>query len=69
MLSPELKKELESLPAIMSVSEVANALALAPISVYRMIYDHQLPAYKDESGEWNINRVDLIRMCSRGSNL
>jgi len=69
MLSPDLRKELEALPVIMTVAEVAEFFSVCHMTVYRMIYKEELPAYKDESGAWNINRIDLIRVCSRNSNL
>lgn len=68
MLSPELKEELETLPTIMSTKDVADALSICPHTVYRMIYDNQLAAFKDDYGEWNILKEDLIKMCSRNSN-
>lgn len=69
MLSQELRAELENLPVIMSIPEVAAVLSTCHYTVYRMIYEEQLPAYKDGAGEWNINREDLIKMISRNSNL
>jgi hypothetical protein len=69
MLSPELKAELEALPTIMSISDVAAALSTCHLTIYRMIYEDQLPAFKDGDGEWNILREDLIKVCSRNSNI
>ncbi len=68
MLSQELRQELEKLPVILSITDVANALSVSAITVYRMILENQLPAYK-EGREWNILRSDLIKHCSRKSNL
>lgn len=69
MLSRELRKELEDLPTILSIKEVAGFLSISHMTVYRMIYQGQLPAYKASGGEWNVNRSDLIRTCSMASNL
>jgi excisionase family DNA binding protein len=68
MLSQELREDLEKLPVIMSIPEVADALSICHYTVYRMIYEEQLPAYKDEDGIWNVNREDLMKMISKNSN-
>lgn len=70
MLTPELRKILtDNLDSILLLKEVARFLRVTPMTVYRMIYAGTLIAYKNEEGEWQINRSDLLDYLDRSSNL
>jgi excisionase family DNA binding protein len=69
MLSGTLKERIETLPAILSIRETAGFFSVAYLTVYRQIHSGKLPAWKDGEGRWCIARADLIKFCSRNSNL
>lgn len=53
-------KELNSFPTILDFNDLKQNLRLSDRSVWRMIADPRLHAYKDEDGTWNVLRSDLI---------
>ena len=69
MLSDILKEKLLNLPTILSIRETADIFSIAYLTVYRSIRRGKLPAWKDGEGNWCIARADLIKFCSRNSNL
>jgi excisionase family DNA binding protein len=69
MLSDSLKLKIKNLPAILSIRETADFCSVAYLTVYRLISRGQLPAWKDDEGNWCVARSDLLTYCSRNSNL
>ncbi|MDR1839274.1 MAG: helix-turn-helix domain-containing protein [Treponema sp.] len=69
MLSDTLKEKIESLPAILSIRETADFFSVAYLTIYRLIRMEKLPAWKDDEGNWCIARSDLLKFCSKNSNL
>ncbi|MDR0497953.1 MAG: excisionase family DNA-binding protein [Treponema sp.] len=69
MLSNILKKKIGRLPAILSIKETAAFFSIHYLTVYRMIRSGELPAWKDEDGNWCVLRADLKTYCSKQSNL
>ena len=59
MLSDETRQLFKTLPAILSIQEVAGFFLVRRITVYRLIRRKKLAAYKDDEGNWCINRCDL----------
>jgi len=68
MLSDSLKGKIENLPAILSIRETADFFSVAYLTVYRLIHRGELPAWKDDEGNWCIARRDLLKFCSKNSN-
>lgn len=61
MLSDKIKMQiLEELPVILDIQDLMNYLHCSQRTVYRMIEEKQINAFKDEDNEWNILRDDLI---------
>jgi excisionase family DNA binding protein len=52
------KQEERQATMLLSVKEVATYLAVTERTVYRLVKDHRLPAYK-VGGQWRF-KVDLI---------
>jgi excisionase family DNA binding protein len=69
MISDALKKQIEALPAILSIKEAADFFSVRYLTVYRLIRRGKLPAYQDDEGRWCVLRSDLKTFCSRNSNL
>jgi len=69
MLSDSLKLKIEGLPAILSIRETADFFSVAYLTVYRLIRGGKMPAWKDDGGNWCVARTDLLKFCSRNSNL
>jgi excisionase family DNA binding protein len=69
MLSDALKLKIENLPAILSIRETADFFSVAYLTVYRQIRKEKLPAWKDDEDNWCIARSDLLKFCSKNSNL
>ena len=69
MLSGILKEKIGNLQAILSIRETAAVFSVRYLTVYRQIRTGKLPAWKDDEGNWCIARADLIKFCSRNSNL
>jgi len=69
MISDILTEKIENLPAILSITELANFFSVHYKTVYRQILSKELPAWKDDEGYWCIARSDLVKFCSRNSNL
>ena len=66
MLSSGMTKELKALPVIMTVKEIADYLSVCQGTVYQMIYNKELSAYKAAGEiEWNITREDLQIYCEK----
>lgn len=51
----------QELPVIMDFLDVTSALRISGRTLYRLIQQNELPAWKDEDGEWNILRQDVIK--------
>jgi excisionase family DNA binding protein len=69
MLDDSLKEKIETLPAILSIQEIADFFSVAYLTVYRLIHKGKLPAWKDDEDNWCISRSDLLTFCSKNSNL
>jgi len=69
MLSDSLKEKIEKLPAILSIRETADFFSVAYLTVYRLIHRGKLPAWKDDEDNWCVARSDLLKFCSKNSNL
>jgi len=69
MLSNTMEREIKKLPCILSIDEVKDFFLITRLTVYRLIYRHELSAYKDEEGKWCILRSDLQKYCSKNCNL
>jgi len=69
MISDSLKERIESLPAILSIRETADFFSVAYLTVYRLIHRKKLSAWKDNEGNWCVARSDLLKFCSKNSNL
>lgn len=68
MLSDNVKRSLEQeLPVIMDFLDVTSALRISGRTLYRLIQQNELPAWKDEEGEWNILRQDVINYLDKHS--
>lgn len=68
MLTKETISELsQTLPAIMTIKDLAGFLRCSEITIRRMIWEGQLRAYMAD-GEWNIARPDLFNYLQRHSN-
>lgn len=69
MLSEEVRDRLaEILPAIMSINDIVHFLEVDHLTIRRLIWDKELPAYMTD-GEWNINRGDFLVFLSKNSSL
>ena len=54
-----IAKQQKSLPSIlMTVKDVATYLSVTERTVYRLVKDHRLPAYK-VGGQWRFRRQDI----------
>jgi excisionase family DNA binding protein len=69
MLSDSIKLKIKNLPAILSIRETADFCSVSYLTVYRLILKGKLPAWKDDEGSWCVARSDLLKFCSRNSNL
>jgi len=69
MISDTMTQAIQSLPAILSIKEVADFFLVGYLVVFRMIHRKELSAYKDDAGAWCISRQDLKRYCSENCNL
>jgi len=69
MLSNETKQIINNLPTILSISEVASFFGVEYLTVYRMVQNKQLAAYKDIESHWCILRSDFLKYCSKNCNL
>ncbi|MCL2722206.1 MAG: excisionase family DNA-binding protein [Treponema sp.] len=68
MISDTLKEKIATLPAILSIREVAEIFSVAYLTIYRQIHAGKLPAWKDGEGNWCIARSELMTFCSKNSN-
>jgi len=69
MLSDEMSMLINTLPAILSIREVADFFSVGWMTVYRLVRGEKIEAYKDDEGIWCINRCDLKKFCSENCNL
>lgn len=68
MLTKETTDELsKTLPAIMTIKDLAAFLRCSEITIRRMIWEKQIRAYMAD-GEWNIARPDLFEYLRKHSN-
>ena len=58
-MTESLMKELDSLPTILNMRDLKNALRMSERSIYRIVKDPDVHAFKDGT-EWNILKSDLI---------
>jgi excisionase family DNA binding protein len=68
MLSDTLKEKIESLPAILSIREIADFFSVAYPTAYRVIREGKLPSWKADGYRY-VARSDLLKFCSKNSNL
>ncbi|MFC2599676.1 MAG: helix-turn-helix domain-containing protein [Treponema lecithinolyticum] len=64
-----LENELQSLPAILGVTDTARFLHLSESTIYRLIYAGQLKAYHADGPAWNILKSDLAAFCRTSETL
>jgi DNA binding domain, excisionase family len=69
MISKTLTEKIGDLDAILTVDEAATFFSVCPITIYRMIYQKELDAYKDGDGAWCIARSEIRRYCTKKTNL
>lgn len=60
--TPEIQA-LKSLPAILDKEDLMSALRISKSSLYKLL--HELKAWRDEDGEWNVLRDDLVAYVER----
>jgi excisionase family DNA binding protein len=53
----------------LSIRETAGFFSASYLTVYRLIRSGRLPAWKDDEGAWCVARSDLLKFCSKNSNL
>lgn len=69
MLDEKIRLSLEAqLPAVMDFADVRNFLCVSQRTVYRLIQHGEIPAWKDEDGDWNFLRSDIIKYLDENSN-
>jgi len=69
MLSDTLAEKIRGLPAILSIQETADFFSTSYLTVYRQCRKGKLPAWKDDEGNLCVARSDLLKFCSKNSNL
>ena len=62
--SPEIQV-LRTLPAILDTEDLKSVLRISKSSLYNIL--HMMQAWKDEDGEWNVLRDDLIAFVERNT--
>jgi len=62
------KKIIESQGAILSIRDIAVCFQYEWHAIHRLITG-QIPAWKDDEGNWCIARSDLLEYCSKRLNL
>ena len=58
-MNESMLKELNSLPTVLSLKDLKTALRLSDRSMYRIVQDPELHAFKD-GRDWNVVKTDLI---------
>lgn len=58
-MNESMLKELNSLPTVLSLKDLKTALRLSDRSMYRIVQDPELHAFKD-GRDWNVLKSDLI---------
>ena len=58
-MNESMLKELNSLPTVLSLKDLKTALRLSDRSMYRIVQDPDLHAFKD-GRDWNVVKSDLI---------
>ena len=58
-MNESMMKELNSLPTVLSLKDLKTALRLSDRSMYRIVQDPDLHAFKD-GRDWNVLKSDLI---------
>lgn len=69
MINSTVARKIQTLPAILSIPDVADFFSIHYLTVWRLIQRKALPAYKDGEGCWCILRSDLKNYCAKNSNL
>lgn len=59
-MDDSIRRELEGLPAILDFADLQSALRLSARSIWRILQDPHLRAFRDEDGSVNVLRSDLI---------
>lgn len=68
MMRPEIEQQLrDTLPAILSIKDIASILRCSETTIRRLIRDKGLQAFLAD-GEWNILREDFIQYLDNCSN-
>jgi|UniRef100_A0A7C3EAZ6 excisionase family DNA binding protein len=68
MLSDQSLKALNTLPAVLSIGDLAVILKCSRVTIRRLIHKGRLTAFFTDEG-WMIYRGDLISYLSKHSNL
>jgi len=63
MPSDTLLEKIKGLPAILSIRETADFFSVSRLTVYRQIRAGNLPAWKDDEGNWCVARCELEEFC------
>lgn len=56
---------LRTLPTILDTEDLRHVLRISKSSLYKIL--HLMKAWKDEDGEWNVLRDDLIAFVERNT--
>jgi excisionase family DNA binding protein len=68
VLNERTKKAIEKeYPAIMDRHDVAKLLRISDRTLYRLMSEGALTAWKDEDAQWNFARKDIIDYLDRNS--
>ncbi|MBD5438482.1 MAG: hypothetical protein HDR37_12745 [Treponema sp.] len=59
-MDDSIRQELEGLPTILDFADLQSALRLSARSIWRILQDPRLHAFRDEDGSVNVLRSDLI---------
>lgn len=59
-MDDSIRQELERLPAILDFGDLQSVLRMSARSIWRILQDPRLRAFRDEDGSVNVLRSDLI---------
>lgn len=65
MTDGNLDVETEGLPVMLDAEDLLNFLRISRRGLYRVLHDPDLHAFKDEGGDWNVLREDLVSWLER----
>jgi len=69
MANSSLIEKINTLPAILSIQEVADFFSVRYLTIYRLIHTGKLAAWKDDEGRWCVARGDLKTFFRKNTNL